>query len=62
MEKPYHIVSKENTEEFAKLRVKNGQTLLPMVELLARIRKRIFLNRGRSWWINQHHRRRRLWI
>ncbi len=34
MERPYHIVRKENTEELAKLLTKNGQALLPMVELI----------------------------
>ena len=34
MEKPYHIVRKENTEELAKFLMKNGQVLLPMVELI----------------------------
>lgn len=34
MEKPYHIVSKDNTQELAKFWVKNGQALLPMVELI----------------------------
>lgn len=34
MEKPYHIVSKDNTQELAKFLVKNGQALLPMVELI----------------------------
>lgn len=34
MEKPYHIVSKDNTQELAKFLVKNGQALLPMVDLI----------------------------
>lgn len=34
MEKPYPIVSKDNTQELAKFLVKNGQALLPMVELI----------------------------
>ena len=34
MEKPYHSVGKENSSELAKFLVKNGQTLLPMVELI----------------------------
>lgn len=34
MGKPYHIVGKENTEELAKFLMKNGQALLPMVELI----------------------------
>jgi len=34
VEKPYHIVRKENTAELAKLLMKNGQNLLPMVELI----------------------------
>ncbi len=34
VEKPYHIVSKDNTQELAKFLVKNGQALLPMVELI----------------------------
>jgi len=34
VEKRYHIVEKENTEELAKFLVRNGQTLLPMVELI----------------------------
>ncbi len=32
--KPYHIVRKESTRELAKLLVKNGQGLLPMVGLI----------------------------
>ncbi|HEV2176151.1 MAG TPA: hypothetical protein VGW33_02965 [Terriglobia bacterium] len=32
MEKPYHIVGKEGTQELAKWLAKNGQMLLPMVE------------------------------
>lgn len=38
VEKPYHIVRKENTEELAKLLAKNGQVLLPMVELIEQSR------------------------
>ena len=34
MEKRYHLVGKENTEELAQFLVKNGQVLLPMVELI----------------------------
>ena len=34
MEKPYHIVGKEETQELAKVLAKNGQALLPMVELI----------------------------
>jgi transposase-like protein len=34
VEKPYHIVSKDNTQELAKFLVKNEQALLPMVELI----------------------------
>ena len=34
MEKPYHIVSQDNTQELAKFLVKNGQALLPRVELI----------------------------
>ena len=34
MEKPYHIVSKDNTQELVKFLVKNGQAMLPMVELI----------------------------
>ncbi len=34
MEKRYHIVGKENTEELRRFLVKNGQGLLPMVELI----------------------------
>jgi hypothetical protein len=34
VEKRYHIVGKENTGELAKLLMKNGQALLPMVELI----------------------------
>lgn len=34
MEKPYHIVGKEETQEVAKFLAKNGQALLPMVELI----------------------------
>ncbi len=34
MDKPYHIVGKENTQELAKWLAKNGQVLLPMVELI----------------------------
>ena len=37
MDKPYHIVSKEdsgNSQELAKFLTKQGQALLPMVELI----------------------------
>lgn len=34
MEKPYHIVGKESTEELGRFLAKNGQALLPMVELI----------------------------
>ena len=34
MEKPYHIIGKKETQELAKFLVKNGQALLPMVELI----------------------------
>ena len=34
MEKPYHIIGKEESQELAKFLVKNGQALLPMVELI----------------------------
>jgi transposase-like protein len=34
VEKPYHIVSKDNTQELVKFLVKNGQAMLPMVELI----------------------------
>ena len=34
MEKPYHIVGKEESQELAKFLAKNGQALLPMVELI----------------------------
>jgi transposase-like protein len=34
VEKPYHIVGKEETQELAKFLAKNGQALLPMVELI----------------------------
>ena len=34
MEKRYHIIRKESTEELGKFLVKNGQALLPMVELI----------------------------
>lgn len=34
MEKPYHIVGKESSEELGRYLAKNGQVLLPMVELI----------------------------
>ena len=34
MEKPYHIVEKESSEDLGKFLAKNGQALLPMVELI----------------------------
>jgi len=34
VEKPYHIIGKEESQELAKFLVKNGQALLPMVELI----------------------------
>jgi transposase-like protein len=34
VEKPYHIVQKENTEDWGKFLARNGQALLPMVELI----------------------------
>ena len=34
MEKPYHIIGKEESQELAKFLVKNGQAMLPMVELI----------------------------
>jgi putative transposase len=36
VEKRYHIVRKESTEELARFLMKNGQALLPMVELIER--------------------------
>jgi len=36
VEKPYHIIGKEESQELAKFLVKNGQALLPMVELIER--------------------------
>ena len=34
MSKEYHILSKKNSSELAKLLAENGQVLLPMVELI----------------------------
>jgi hypothetical protein len=34
VEKPYHIVGKEESQELAKFLAQNGQALLPMVELI----------------------------
>ena len=34
MEKPYHIVAKESSEDLGKFLAKHGQALLPMVELI----------------------------
>ena len=34
MEKRYHIVGKENTQDLGKFLARNGQVLLPMVELI----------------------------
>src|SRR5438046_5388379 len=34
VEKPYHIIGKEESQELAKFLAKNGQALLPMVELI----------------------------
>ena len=34
MEKPYHIVGKGSSEELGRYLAKNGQVLLPMVELI----------------------------
>ena len=34
MKKPYHIVGKGEAQELAKFLVKNGQAMLPMVELI----------------------------
>ena len=34
MEERYHIVEKKDTQRWAELLVKNGQALLPMVELM----------------------------
>ena len=33
-DKPYHVVSKKDTQELVHLLAKNGQALLPMVELI----------------------------
>ena len=38
MEKPYHIVSKGSSEELGRYLAKNGQVLLPMVELIEQSR------------------------
>ncbi len=38
MEKPYHTITKNNTQELARLLVRNGQALLPMVELIEQSR------------------------
>ena len=34
MEKPYHIIGKQDTQEWTKVWARNGQALLPMVELI----------------------------
>jgi hypothetical protein len=34
VEKPYHIVEKKDTEGLASFLAKNGQALLPMLELI----------------------------
>ena len=34
MEKPYHIVGKDDTQGLASFLAKNGQALLPMMELI----------------------------
>ena len=41
MEQPYHIVSKEESQKLADFLVKNGQGLLPMVELIERAEKAV---------------------
>ncbi len=38
MEKPYHTITKKNTQELAGFLVRNGQALLPMVELIEQSR------------------------
>ncbi len=38
MEKPYHTITKNNTQELARFLVRNGQALLPMVELIEQSR------------------------
>ena len=41
MEEPYHIVSKKGSQELADFLVKNGQALLPMVELIEQAEKAV---------------------
>ena len=41
MEQPYHIVSKEESQKLADFLVKNGQGLLPMVELIEQAEKAV---------------------
>jgi hypothetical protein len=41
VEQPYHIVSKEESQELADFLVKNGQGLLPMVELIEQAEKAV---------------------
>lgn len=38
MEKPYHTITKKNTQELARFLIRNGQALLPMVELIEQSR------------------------
>ena len=38
MEEPYHIVEKKDTQRWAEVLAKNGQALLPMVELIEQSR------------------------
>ncbi len=38
MKKTYHIVGKESSEELGRYLAKNGQVLLPMVELIEQSR------------------------
>jgi hypothetical protein len=45
VEKPYHIVGKEETQELARFLAKNGQALLPMVELIVSFRQACVTNR-----------------
>ena len=38
MEKPYHIVPRNDTQNWARYLAKNGQALLPLVELIEQSR------------------------
>ena len=55
MEEPYHIVEKKDTQRWAEVLAKNGQALVPMVELIEQ--SRLALDELVERWAGQRSKR-----